>query len=180
MTQRTKNHQIFNRIVFFIFIYMMNAQNIGKFIIAAHLAFLNHISCFHCLSNSYVVWFKCFFIFFFYTCQRTIYSFPRRTIKKFITAMFADVLNASLPFKRFVKTSAGTIFCFITSCRNVLEIFGTYCADSFDPLCTTKFIFAIARAIFKRFQSIDRHVAFFATSLTIQIFTSKRFSHATP
>jgi len=181
MTVRTYYHQIFSFIIFSIFINMMYSKNIFIFIISTYFALFNKSSSFKSISNTrkinVIFWVSLIISSAFYRTKSIIF---RRRSQKVITAIFTLKFLRSFSFLRSMITYPRTIFCFITSRRNMCKLIPTYATIRFYLLSTSKLIFTCPRTIFKSFESINGHVALFSATKTIQKFTSARLSHAAP
>lgn len=176
MTQGTNNHQISDFIIISISILMMNSKNVFKFFISTYNAFLNYISSYQHFANCTIFGFKYRFFRFVNARFRAINSFFRRAIVKGIFAMFANMFDGSPSDLGAMITFSRTIFCFITSRRNMCKQFRTNYTIRFNSDCIA-FIFTFTRTIFERFQSIFRNIqSCFAT----QTFNIVRFNHAAP
>lgn len=183
VAHRANNHEIFFFIVSPIAIFMMNSKNFFNFIIAAFFTFIYSSSIFHIFSKTLFCGLE--------FCMERLFRCARTTTKTSVFAwrihkfnfakktciFFGSAIKSKL---RTIIAFSRTIFSFVTSRGNMIKNFAAYCAICYNFFSTTKFIFTFSGTPFKGFQSVCRHVAFFATAKTIQNFTSSRFIHAAP
>lgn len=178
MTHWTKNHQIFLCIIFSIMINMMNTQYFFNFVISTFFTFFNHPLFNHFFSNSGIFWMPTRS--FRFSCAFNGTKFPNftRRVKKNFTTIKTSKFFCSFINLRSVITQSRTIFCFITSRRNMFKRLITNLTISFNKFSASEFVFTESGTIFKCLQSIFRHITFFITSNTIQKFTRRDFHYA--
>ena len=168
MTHGTEYLKIFNRIVFSVFIDMMDSQKVGKFIISAFLTLKNHIISHKISSNGGKRWNFCPFLKSKSTISRTIFSIFRGTIKKGFVAFYAKKILSPFIYLRSIITFSRAIFSFICSRRNVLKDFSTYFTVGFN-VYFIRIVFTFSGTIFKCFDSVIRNINIFTTLKTFNI-----------
>ncbi len=166
MTQRTDNHQIFNRIISSIGIFMMNSQYIRNFFVSTNLTFIDQVSAKHHFSNGCIFWRKMFLFRLIYTCLRAINSFLARTIEKFFATMLAFMINTSFSYLCFVIAFTAAILGFIHSAANMSKRFFAYPTNGFYlfPFVQT---FTFSRTEFCRKFAVWFNSKIFSTKQTI-------------
>lgn len=181
MTIWTNYKQIFSFIVFPIFIFVMNSKNFFYFIISANFTFLNNISFFPKFSKicSITITFSRSLIKSSAFWSAKFISFTWRT-HKFYMASSTFIFLTSSTFLRSVIAQSRTIFCFITSRRNMIKFLTTNTTNCFNLFCASEFIFTFSRTIFGRIKSVYRYVKLSFTTNTFNKFSSTRFIHAAP
>lgn len=171
MAVRTNYHQIFTFIIFSIFIYMMNAENFFNFIVSAHFTFFYKTSTLQSFSEISKMCISFWFSLKLSTtlCGTKAISFAWRSHKLLITCCTCKFLR-SFSFLRTMITKSRTIFSFVATRRYVSKFFITNRTISFYLHFIT-FILACSRTIFKSFQTIFRHIQFFITKQTTNIWS---------
>lgn len=180
MAIRTQNHQVFSRIIGSVFVNMMNSKDFLFSVISTRFTFFKHSSSDHSFSDRSIYGFKRFLFFVSCTLRAAKFRGFARRIPKYFMAIDTCKLDATPSYLRLVVAFTRTIFSSITSARYMFKSSSTHDAICAYFLRTSEFVFAFPRTIFKRSQSIYGHVAFFATSRTVQKFSSARFHNATP
>lgn len=181
VTIRTQDHQVFNGIIFWIFVYMMYSKDLFFDIISTGLAFHNEATSIQKFSKL----FKIFGNFRFshdvntFTLLRAKYFFVGRRSQKILFTLAAFIRNRSLPRHGPIVAFARAIFSLIAAARYMFEFYPAYLTVFAYFFSASKFIFAIPATIFSSRKLVDGNIKFRTTG-TIYKFSSTRFHYATP
>ncbi len=179
MTVWTQNHKVIQRVIFSIFIQMMNSKNFRMCIISTFLTFFYFTSNFKSFSNTTIRRFPRFDISFLDTCTRAIFSvFKSLCIFKFFTTMQTIKFWSRFYFCNAV-TFYRTIFRFIYSTFNDRICVSAYFAIFFKIFRLSQ-IMTFSGTKFSFINSMQSNVKFFFTFLTFNNFSITRFKHANP
>ena len=173
-----KNFKIAQIVILSVSIFVVHTQNFWLRIVAAPFTNRQQISFHHAFSDCSKIWTPNFLCCFIYASARTIFSFVRRRIQKFATAMQTGVLYSAFAAHCFMKAFSRAILSFVGAASNVGKncvALRTICGN-FNP-CVQSHTFSAA--ILRSILSILRHRKISFTMQTLFFVPHSGASHAT-